>query len=165
MQGQFLSVLESPPSSMSNKAIPWRVLSLPILREKKILHNSRLKPSINSHTDYESHRGKIHRIVSKSKNRSRLRVSGLVTEHTGISILKGNERKKIFLNKFWMNDKFRETTYQSLTSEKEKERNSSIPKSQLSQGQTKGNMELWLCCIINAREQRLCWNSTQLWTD
>lgn len=70
-------------------------------RKKNILHNSRLNPSINSHTDYKSHRGKIHRIVSKSKNRSRLRVSTLVTEHAGISILKGNEtnKKKIaFLN-------------------------------------------------------------------
>lgn len=101
VQGQFLSVLKSPPSSLSNKAIPWHILSFSILREKKnILHNSRLKPSINSHTDYKSHRGKIHRIVSKSKNRSRLGVSMLVTEHTGISILKGNETKK---NVFWIN--------------------------------------------------------------
>lgn len=38
MQGQFLSVLESPPISLSNKAIPWHVLSLSILREKKTFY-------------------------------------------------------------------------------------------------------------------------------
>lgn len=137
-------------------------------RKKNILDNSGLNPGINSHTDYKSHRGKIHKIVSKSKNRSRLRVSTLVTEHAGISILKGKRNKK---NLFWIN--FEWTTNPGkphanpwqVKKKKNIKKNSSIPKSQLSQGQTKGNMELWVCCIINAREQRLCWNSTWLWTD
>lgn len=137
-------------------------------RKKNILDNSGLNPGINSHTDYKSHRGKIHKIVSKSKNRSTLRVSTLVTEHAGISILKGKRNKK---NLFWIN--FEWTTNPGkphanpwqVKKKKNIKKNSSIPKSQLSQGQTKGNMELWVCCIINAREQRLCWNSTWLWTN
>lgn len=90
------------PSQLTVKQGHPLTCSLPFhpKRKKNILHNSRLNPGINSHTDYKSHRGKIHRIVSKSKNRSRLRVSMLVTEHAGISILKGNwnKKKKSFLN-------------------------------------------------------------------
>lgn len=74
-------------------------------RKKNILDNSRLNPGINSHTDYKSHRGKIHKIVSKSKNRSRLRVSTLVTEHAGISILKGKWNKKNIFFELILNER------------------------------------------------------------
>lgn len=74
-------------------------------RKKNILDNSGLNPGINSHTDYKSHRGKIHKIVSKSKNRSRLRVSTLVTEHDGISILKGKWNKKNIFFELILNER------------------------------------------------------------